>query len=363
MSLTFAYTLLPVIADGGLGGPILVAVGGVVVIIAILLVFVMVLRSNGDARKTSSGIGYDAHQGPFGQSRAPASQPNRSRQAAPPWADEYSGQRGPASRPNAGPSGADWGGYGSQGGPASANGGRGSGAEWAPQNGGGWGGGQPAGSPWGGQQDPGGQPQWGGQQPQQPVSPRSQQNAWGEPAQGGWNQQPDPQQGWNAPPTSPRGWDQPPAQGGQNQNWNNAPSNPPSVGQDWGAPAPAGAYGHNDYGGGATEDQRTYVVRPQTGQGEPKLVVSEGKEPGRNYDIRKDRITIGRSRESDVFLEDLAVSRTHTTINRQSNGRYLLRDESSANGTLVNGQRVTEQLLEDGDKIQVGQTLLVFVYR
>ena len=88
-----------------------------------------------------------------------------------------------------------------------------------------------------------------------------------------------------------------------------------------------------------------------------------GKDPGRYYEIRKDRITIGRSRESDFFLEDLAVSRTHTTINRQPNGRYLLRDEDSANGTLVNGQRISEHLLDDGDKIQVGQTVLVFVNR
>ena len=131
------------------------------------------------------------------------------------------------------------------------------------------------------------------------------------------------------------------------------------------------SYGRQDYGGandfnaGAAygDEQRTYVVRPQTGQGEPKLVVSEGKEPGRAYDIRKDRITIGRSRESDVFLEDLAVSRTHTTLNRQPDGRFLLRDENSANGTMVNGQRVSDHMLEDGDKIQVGQTLLVFVYR
>src|SRR6185312_5452338 len=109
--------------------------------------------------------------------------------------------------------------------------------------------------------------------------------------------------------------------------------------------------------------QRTHVVRPANTQTEPRLVVSEGKEPGRNYEVRKDRITIGRSRDSDIFLEDLAVSRTHTTINRQPNGRYLLRDERSANGTLVNGQQVTDHLLEDGDKIQVGQTVLVYVNR
>lgn len=361
MTLTSAYMTLPVIAAGGLGGPVLVAIGGLVVIVAILLVFVMVLRSNGTARKTSSGIGYDAHQGPYGQSRAPVSQPNRSRQA-PPWGDDYSAQRGPASRPNAGqaPSGSDWPSYGNQGAPASANAGRGGApGGWGSPSAPSWGEPAPQSSPqWGGMPDSASQSPWGGQPAAQAPG------GWGEPAprSDDWNQRPDPQQGWNAP--SPRGWDQPAAP--NNQGWGNAPASPaPSIPQDWGAPAPAGTYGGaQDYGSGnATEDQRTYVVRQQTPQGEPKLVVSEGKEPGRNYDLRKDRITIGRSRESDVFLEDLAVSRTHTSINRQQNGHYLLRDENSANGTLVNGQRVSDHMLEDGDKIQVGQTLLVFVNR
>ena len=46
-NLTSAYTILPVMGAGGLGGPVLVAAGGLVVILAIVLVFVMVLRSNG----------------------------------------------------------------------------------------------------------------------------------------------------------------------------------------------------------------------------------------------------------------------------------------------------------------------------
>ncbi|HKT37084.1 MAG TPA: FHA domain-containing protein [Ktedonobacterales bacterium] len=357
MDLTSGYAILPVIAAGGLGGPVLVAIGGLVVIVAILLVFVMVLRSNGDAKKTSRGIGYDANQGPYGQSRAPVSQPNRSRQQAA-WGDDYGAQPGPASRPGAGPAAAsDWASYGNPGGQAPANAGRG-GAQ------GGWG--SPSGANWGEQQTPqwGGPPESGNQPPQWGAQPAAQApGGWGDPSgRNDWNQQPGSQQGWNAP--AQQGWDQQAPQGGQG--WNNAPASAPAAGpQNWGAPAPAGAYGgKQDYGNGAyAEDQRTYVVRPQTGQGEPKLVVSEGKEPGRNYELRKDYITIGRSRDSDVFLEDLAVSRTHTTINRQPNGRYLLRDENSANGTLVNGQRVSEHMLEDGDKIQVGQTLLVFVYR
>jgi len=362
MYLTLESAILPVIAAGGLGGPVLVAIGGLVVIVAILLVFVMVLRSNGDAKKTSRGIGYDANQGPYGQSRAPVSQPGRSRPVSG-WGEGYGG---PASRPNDGAASSDWASYGNPGAPAAANAGRGA----AP---GGWGG-PPSGQGWGDQQ--GSAPQWGGpsdnmgQQPQWGGQPAAQAPAgWGAPAAGNdWNQRPpDPQQGWNQQPASQQAWSQPAPQGSPNQSWNNPPASPNAPGQDWGAPAPAPAYGGGqDFGNGAgayTEDQRTYVVRPQTGQGEPRLVVSEGKEQGRSYDLRKDRITIGRSRESDVFLEDLAVSRTHTTINRQPTGRFLLRDEQSANGTLVNGQRVNEHMLEDGDKIQVGQTLLVFVYR
>jgi pSer/pThr/pTyr-binding forkhead associated (FHA) protein len=93
------------------------------------------------------------------------------------------------------------------------------------------------------------------------------------------------------------------------------------------------------------------------------LIVRQGKEPGRTYEVRKDRMTIGRSRESDIFLEDLAVSRIHTSIGRDEHGRYIVRDENSANGTYVNGQRIAEHVLEDGDEVQVGQTVLAFTRR
>jgi pSer/pThr/pTyr-binding forkhead associated (FHA) protein len=93
------------------------------------------------------------------------------------------------------------------------------------------------------------------------------------------------------------------------------------------------------------------------------IVVRQGKEPGRMFEMRKDRMTIGRSRESDIFLEDLAVSRLHTTITREGQGQYVIRDENSANGTYVNGQKIAEHVLDEGDEIQVGQTTLAFVRR
>jgi pSer/pThr/pTyr-binding forkhead associated (FHA) protein len=67
-------------------------------------------------------------------------------------------------------------------------------------------------------------------------------------------------------------------------------------------------------------------------------------------------MTIGRSRECDIFLEDLAVSRHHATIEESTLGGYEIVDNKSATGTLVNGRPVTRQRLQEGDVIQIGNT-------
>lgn len=94
------------------------------------------------------------------------------------------------------------------------------------------------------------------------------------------------------------------------------------------------------------------------------LYVEEGKESGRVYEIRKEYISIGRSRDRDIVLDDIAVNRLHATVVNVSNNDYALRDEGSANGTWVNGQVVNSRQLhplQDGDRIQIGQHLLVFL--
>jgi pSer/pThr/pTyr-binding forkhead associated (FHA) protein len=125
--------------------------------------------------------------------------------------------------------------------------------------------------------------------------------------------------------------------------------------------------------GGADSDKT--MLRPSGPQGGMGAVpqgnmgivrVEEGKDPGRVYEVKKETLSIGRSRESDIFLEDLAVSRLHASIVNQGNGNYALRDEGSANGTKVNGQLVNKYQvypLNEGDKIQLGQTVLVFAKR
>jgi len=109
------------------------------------------------------------------------------------------------------------------------------------------------------------------------------------------------------------------------------------------------------------------MVRPTGSPASQGIVrIEEGKEPGRTFEIRKDSLSIGRSRESDIFLEDLAVSRLHASIVSMGNGNYALKDEGSANGTKVNGQVVNKYQtypLQEGDRIQLGQTVLVFAKR
>ncbi len=119
-------------------------------------------------------------------------------------------------------------------------------------------------------------------------------------------------------------------------------------------------FGATNNGFGANEGDKT-IMRPMGGLG--LVRVEEGKEPGREYKIVKESLSIGRSRESDIFLEDLAVSRLHASVVNQGNGQYALKDEGSANGTKVNGQLVNKfQVwpLQEGDRIQLGQTVLVF---
>src|SRR5579859_17779 len=72
-------------------------------------------------------------------------------------------------------------------------------------------------------------------------------------------------------------------------------------------------------------------------------------------------MTIGRSRDCNIFLEDLAVSRHHATIRELANGHYELCDNRSAAGTYVNGRAIARYVLQENDEIQIGENK--FIYR
>jgi two-component system cell cycle response regulator len=90
------------------------------------------------------------------------------------------------------------------------------------------------------------------------------------------------------------------------------------------------------------------------------LVRVRGAELGRVTRLSPERMRIGRSQDSEMWLADDGVSRRHASIIRDTNG-YVVEDEGSANGTFVAGARITRHELKDGDVIQFGPTA-VFRY-
>ena len=89
------------------------------------------------------------------------------------------------------------------------------------------------------------------------------------------------------------------------------------------------------------------------------LVVSRGPDAGMRYLLHKDIVTVGRSNDSDVFLDDVTVSRNHAEFLHGSSG-WMLRDKGSLNGSYVNGDRMDEARLSNGDKVQIGKYSFLF---
>ncbi len=91
----------------------------------------------------------------------------------------------------------------------------------------------------------------------------------------------------------------------------------------------------------------------------------EGTAGRRMHDIGDELVTVGRTPESNIFLDDVTVSRQHAEIFRrdQHDGRgFRIRDAGSLNGTYVNRVRVDSVDLRNGDEIQVGKYRFKFVY-
>jgi pSer/pThr/pTyr-binding forkhead associated (FHA) protein len=93
--------------------------------------------------------------------------------------------------------------------------------------------------------------------------------------------------------------------------------------------------------------------------GSALLIVQRGANAGSRFLLNTDTSSVGRHPDSDIFLDDISVSRRHASFERTPQG-VLVRDAGSLNGTYVNRQLVDEQLLQDGDEVQIGKFRLVF---
>jgi hypothetical protein len=90
------------------------------------------------------------------------------------------------------------------------------------------------------------------------------------------------------------------------------------------------------------------------------LVVRRGPNAGSRFLLDTEVTTAGRAPDSDIFLDDVTVSRRHAEFTRAAQG-YLVRDVGSLNGSYVNRERIEEVLLNDGDEVQIGKYRLVFL--
>jgi hypothetical protein len=90
------------------------------------------------------------------------------------------------------------------------------------------------------------------------------------------------------------------------------------------------------------------------------LVVSHGPNMGARFLLDRELIVAGRHPDSDIFLDDVTVSRSHAEF-RRSGATFALVDTGSLNGTYVNRERVPAAELRNGDEVQIGKFRLTFV--
>ena len=92
-----------------------------------------------------------------------------------------------------------------------------------------------------------------------------------------------------------------------------------------------------------------------------RLIVTRGPNTGSEWDLEHVITTAGRHPDSDIFLDDVTVSRRHVEIERTTDGS-VVRDVGSLNGTYLNQQRIEgDTPIANGDELQVGKFKLVYV--
>jgi hypothetical protein len=95
--------------------------------------------------------------------------------------------------------------------------------------------------------------------------------------------------------------------------------------------------------------------------GDGVLLVKRGPGAGSRFVLDSDCTSAGRHPESDIFLDDVTVSRRHAEILRKPDG-FAVRDVGSLNGTYLNRERIeSEQQLRNGDELQIGRFKLVYL--
>ena len=110
----------------------------------------------------------------------------------------------------------------------------------------------------------------------------------------------------------------------------------------------------------AEAEEELSVNLDDLAEGTGMLVVKRGPNAGSKFVLEGDVTRAGRHPDSEIFLDDITVSRRHAEFVRQGRA-YLVRDVGSLNGTYLNRERLDEAQLTNGDEVQIGKFKLVFL--
>ncbi|MGH2869457.1 MAG: FHA domain-containing protein [Solirubrobacteraceae bacterium] len=113
---------------------------------------------------------------------------------------------------------------------------------------------------------------------------------------------------------------------------------------------------------GETGELEAVELEEVVAGGAALVIRAGGGRAGESFPIQGDRLTVGRRPDSDVFLDDVTVSRDHALIVRRGSD-YYLDDCGSLNGSYVNRRRIDSHRLADGDELQIGKYKLAFLSR
>jgi hypothetical protein len=108
-------------------------------------------------------------------------------------------------------------------------------------------------------------------------------------------------------------------------------------------------------------EEQQVLQEVMDGNGENAMVfIHRGPSRGARFLITADGATIGRSPASEIFLDDVTVSRSHATIKREGSD-FIFSDSGSLNGSYINNQQATTHHLATGDEIQIGKFHMLFI--
>jgi pSer/pThr/pTyr-binding forkhead associated (FHA) protein len=110
---------------------------------------------------------------------------------------------------------------------------------------------------------------------------------------------------------------------------------------------------------GEITDEELTVTLDELPEGTGMLVVKRGPNAGSKFLLDASVTRAGRHPNSEIFLDDITVSRRHAEIVREDSG-YRVRDVGSLNGTYLNRERIDEASIGNGDELQIGKFKLVF---